>query len=356
MNNLYSKYKIFHFKEKIDSLLQNSDKILPPVHIRIKPTNFCAHNCWYCSYRVDNMQLGLNMDKSDLIPREKMLEIIDDIVEMGVGAVTFSGGGDPFYYPYLLEAVEKLAQSEVKFASLHNGSRLHGDLAQVFAHYATWLRVSMDGWNDESYAINRGVKKGEFTKIMKNMENFKKLEGKCRLGVSLIIDQSNASHIYEFAGRLKDIGVDSIKLSACVVGDDVVENNQYHSKIFSVVKDQIQQSINDLADKDFEVFDAYHELEGRFKKEYTWCPYLQILPVIGADLNVYACQDKAYNLSEGLIGSLKDMRLKEFWFSDKNKFFKIDPSLLCNHHCVAMHKNRMILEYLNTDIEHSVFV
>ena len=40
-----------------------------------------------------------------------MMEILDDIIEMDVKGVTFSGGGAPFYYPYLLEAVKKLIDS-----------------------------------------------------------------------------------------------------------------------------------------------------------------------------------------------------------------------------------------------------
>ena len=35
-----------------------------------------------------------------------MMEIIDDLVDMGVKAVTFSGGGDPFYYLFLLDTVK----------------------------------------------------------------------------------------------------------------------------------------------------------------------------------------------------------------------------------------------------------
>jgi len=85
--------KIFHYKEKLDSLPESVDKILPPVHIRIKPTNACNHNCRYCAYRADNLQLGQDMRIKDSIPKEKMMEIIDDLEDMGVKAVTFSGGG-----------------------------------------------------------------------------------------------------------------------------------------------------------------------------------------------------------------------------------------------------------------------
>ncbi len=356
MAHLYSKFKIFHFKDKVDSLPEENENILPPLHIRIKPTNICAHNCWYCAYRADNLQLGKDMVSKDYIQKEKMMEIIDDVIEMGVKAVTFSGGGDPFYYPYLLDTVRKLSGTTVKFASLTNGAKLEGEVAKIFSQHATWLRISMDGWDDESYSSYRGIKIGEFTKIIGNMESFKKLGGKCYLGVCLNVDQKNSSHVYEFVKRLKNVGVDSVKVAPCIVSNEGVENNEYHKSIFKQVKEQTKKAIDDLASEKFEIFDSYHQLDDKFGKEYSWCPYLQILPVIGADLNIYPCQDKAYNLDEGLIGSIKDKRFKEFWFSEKKKYFKINPSTHCNHHCVANEKNKLVLDYLSADKNHLGFV
>lgn len=356
MGLLYTKMKIFHFKEKMDSLPASVDRILPPVHIRIKPTNTCNHNCWYCAYRTDNLQLGKDMVVKDRIPEEKMTEIIDDIAEMGVKSVTFSGGGDPFCYPYLLETVKKLSRTPVKFASLTNGSLLSGEVADVFAHKGTWLRVSIDGWDDESYSAYRRAKDGEFTKVMKNMEDFKRLSGKCYLGVSIIVDRKNASHIYELTARLKDAGVDSVKIAPCLVSNSGKESNEYHKQIFQQVKGEIARTIGKFRDKEFEIFDSYHDQLETFNKEYNWCPYIQVLSVIGADLNVYSCQDKAYNIKEGLIGSIKNMRFKDFWFSGKNRFFGINPSVNCAHHCVADAKNKLVLEYLDADREHLEFV
>src|SRR3970040_1990843 len=128
MGLLYTKMKIFHFKDKIESLPQSVKKILPPIQIRIKPTNVCAHKCWYCAYRAENLQLGKDMKQTDHIPKRKMMEIIEDIVE----------------------TVKKLSQTPVKFASLTHGARLQGEVAEIFAHYGTWLRISIDGWDDES--------------------------------------------------------------------------------------------------------------------------------------------------------------------------------------------------------------
>ena len=356
MGLLYTPIKIFHFKDKIDSLPASVDTILPPVQIRFKPTNVCNHNCWYCAYRAKGLQLGQDMNVRDFIPQAKMMEILDDIIEMGVKAVTFSGGGEPFCYPYLLDAAKKLADSPVKFASLTNGSRVTGEVAEVFAHNATWLRVSMDGWDDESYRVYRGCGDGEFTRIVDNMRAFKRFGGKCYLGVSYIIDQKNAAHITEFVGRMKDIGVNSVKIAPCVVSNSGKENNVYHQPIFNLAKEQAQRAVAELSDSSFEVYDSYHALDDKFAKSYSWCPYQQILPVIGADLNIYPCQDKAYNLRDGLLGSIKEIRFKDFWFNGKAKFFGINPSVVCNHHCVANHKNKLLLEYLDADPEHLDFV
>ena len=356
MGSLYTKYKIFHYQEKLDSLPAQVPGIKAPLHIRIKPTNTCCHNCSYCAYRTDNLQLGKDMNVRDTIPEAKMMEIIDDLTAMKVQAVTFSGGGEPFCYPHLLPVAKKLAGSGIRFAALTNGSRMHGEVAEVFARHATWVRVSIDGWDDRSYAEFRGVKEGEFTRVINNIKAFAAMKGKCFFGVSIIVGQKNAAHVRDLMMILADAGVQSIKIAPCVVSNSGAENNTYHEPIFATVKAEVAAATKELSASGIEIFDSYHTQLESFSKEYSWCPYLQILPIIGADLNVYSCQDKAYNLDEGLIGSIKDVRFKDFWFSDKNKFFKIDPRKHCNHHCVADGKNKLVLEYLEADPEHLGFV
>lgn len=356
MRLLYTNLKIFHHKNKLDSLPIAVNTILPPIHIRIKPTNVCNHNCRYCAYRSDHLQLGKDMNNKDFIPKAKIRQIAEDIVNMGVKAVTFSGGGDPFCYPYLFETATYFAENNITFASLTNGSRLSGKTAEVFAHHGTWVRISMDGWDNKSYSDYRGVKDGEFTKIINNIESFKNMGGKCYLGVSIIVDEKNASHQYNLIKILFNSGVDSVKISPCIIHNGGHKNNAYHKPFFHVVKDQVAKAREDFKGDSFEIYDSYHLLDEKFNKEYSWCPYIQILPVIGADLNVYSCQDKAYNLEEGLIGSIRDIGFKEFWMNDKSKFLRINPSVHCNHHCVANQKNRLVLEYLDVDPDHAMFV
>jgi len=355
MANKYSNLKIFHYQDKIDSLVKTNSDIQAPLHIRIKPTNVCNHSCWYCSYKVDHLQLGQDMVERDYIPEDKMMEIIDDCKDMGVKAVTFSGGGEPFVYRYFTKTIKKVIENNISFASLTNGSKLYGEIAELFALHGTWLRISIDGFDDESYAQYRDIKHGEFSKIITNMKNFVSIPNRvCNLGVSFIIDEKNYTQIYEFSKLMKTIGVDSIKLSGCVIANEGDKNNEYHQPFYEKAKKLSIKVKEELEDESFEVFESYHLLEDKFKKNYTWCPYSQINPVIGADLNIYHCHDKAYNLDNGMIGNIKDVGFKQFWMNDKEKFFKVNPACDCNNHCAVNEKNKMILDYL--DVEHLGFV
>ena len=356
MSNLYSRFKVFHYKEKLDSLPEWTAQTRPPLHIRLKPTNFCNQNCWYCAYRRDEIQLGKDMDARSRIPRGKMLELIDDFVEMGVKAITFSGGGEPLCYPHLGEALTRLSASGIRFASLTNGVLLHGAIADLFAHQGTWIRVSMDGWDPDSYAAYRNVLPTEYGKVMGNLENFKKLGGQCFLSVVVNIDKANASHVYEIIRKLNTVGVDSIKIAPCIISNDITGNHEYHKGIFPIVQEQVLAAVSDFSNETFEISNGYKEQLVTFAKEYHWCPSIQITPVIGADLNVYSCQDKAYNLTCGVICSIQEKRFKDVWLADKEKFFTINPKRDCNHHCVANEKNLMILEYLEVDKKHLEFV
>lgn len=354
MTRLYSNLKILRYADRIEALREG--RIAAPVHVRIKPINHCNHDCWYCAYRVGNLQLGEEMDERDRIPDAKLMEIAGDLVEMGVQAVTFSGGGEPLLYRSLPEVIERLAAGGVRVAALTNGANLKGRMADAFARHATWVRVSLDGYDDESYARARGIEHGQFTRLLHNMAEFAARGSRCVLGASFIIGAGNAGHIADVCRQLKAIGVNHVKLAGAVVGNGAAENNAYHRAIADRAGPQIALA-KTLADERFAVLDHYHELEERFDKDYRSCPFARFLTVIGADCQVYACQDKAYTAG-GRLGSIRERSFQEFWFSPETaaRLREIDPSVSCRHHCVAHQKNLALHEMLSLDTEHARFV
>lgn len=354
MSTKYNNLKFLYFPEHLQAIREG--RILAPVHIRIKPINRCNHDCWYCAYRVSNLQLGKDIDLGDVISAEKMSEIALDVIDMGVKAVTFSGGGEPLLYKTLPEIMETLAGGGIRIGALSNGSNLKARVADAFADYGTWIRISLDGWDDESYAKARNVKHGTYTQLMENMQSFSKRSTKCVLGTSFIIDQQNHAHVYDLCTQMKDVGASHVKLSGVITSNDGRECNEYHKNITGNVRDQIDQAM-DLEDEEFSIINSYHSLDEKFDKTYTSCPSLTYLTIIGADCNVYTCHDKAFN-HEGMLGSIKERSFKDFWFSEenRNRIHAVDPSKMCQHHCADNARNLALFDQLSLDPNHIDFV
>lgn len=354
MARLYSNLKFLRYADRLQALREG--RLAAPVHVRVKPINRCNHNCWYCAYRADNLQLGDGMKIEDRIPTAKMFELVDDFTAMGVEAVTFSGGGEPLLYKELPEVVSRLAAGGVRVAALTNGANLRGAMADAFAAHGTWIRVSLDAWDDASYTRSRGAPDGAFSRLMENLASFAGRGSRCVLGVSLIVGHDNHRHIAEVCARLKSAGVNHVKVSGAVVGNAVEENNRYHRLIADAVAGEIAAA-KGLDDDRFQIVDHYHELEDLFAKDYRTCPFLQFLTVIGADCRVYTCQDKAYT-ETGCLGSIADRRFKDFWFSEeaRDRISRVDPSQVCRHHCIAHQKNLVLHEFLSVDSDHGRFV
>lgn len=215
MSTIYSNLKFVRFSDHLRAIEER--RVLAPVHIRIKPINRCNHSCWYCAYRTDAVTLGEDMNLSDVIPEAKMTEIVGDIIEMGVKAVTFSGGGEPLLYKPLPEAVRRLAEAGVKVATLTNGANLKGPMAEAFARHGSWVRISLDAWDNDSYVRSRGARPGEFSRLMDNIRAFTARDTRCVLGVSFIVGTDNHSHIAEVAAQLKEAGVNHMKISLSLI-------------------------------------------------------------------------------------------------------------------------------------------
>lgn len=354
MARLYSDLKVLAHPDRLAALREG--RLAAPVHVRIKPINRCNHNCWYCAYRSGALQLGDDMDLGDRIPEAKMFEIADDLVAMGVRAVTFSGGGEPTLYKPLPRVMERLAAGGIKIGSLTNGSNLKGAMADAFAAHASWVRVSVDGYDDASYAAARGLRGSPFSDLLERLAAFAQRRSQCVLGVSFIVGEGNAGHVFDACRQFREAGVNHVKLSGVVVGNDDAGNDAYHDRIRATVEAEIERA-QSLATDRFAIVNHYHGLSGLFAKDYRSCPIMRFLTVIGADCRVYACQDKAYTAS-GCLGSIEERSFADFWFSAENRraLDAVDPSASCRHHCVAHHKNQLLHELTAIDQRHASFV
>ena len=349
----YSQLKIFHHKDLLTQL-ENGERC-DPLYIRIKPTNVCNHNCYYCHYKNPYLTLD-EYNPNDMIPREKMLEIVSDMKEMGVKAVTFSGGGEPLVYPYIEETMEKILEAGIDLSIITNGSMLKGKKAQLLAK-AKWVRISIDSISAFEYAKIRGIGESALPEILENIKAFAQIkDDTCELGINFVIGKENYMEIEQIAKTMKDLGVNHVKFASLCSND----TEGYHKDIKDGVIATLHKLGEQLNDEKFKIIDLYtsdfdnYEV---FKRTYSRCPIKEFVCIIAANSKVYYCHDKAY-LSNGCVCDLKDQSLKDGWNSDEvtEKFKEFDALKVCKQHCVYDSRNVLINSYLDMDLNHVNFV
>lgn len=354
--NKYSDYKIFAFPNKVDSF--RTGILTAPVYVRIKPINRCSHACHWCVYSDGtlrpkdragkHLQAGMHgqMKEQDTMPTAKALELITDLARIGTKAVTFSGGGEPLLHKDITDIMYSTVQNNIDLSIITNGQQLSGTRADILRH-AKWVRVSMDYTSALQMQESRNVPDRFYDEVINNLTKFaaNKKVG-CDLGVNFIITRSNYEGIVPFAKLLKDCGVENIRFSPVYVQGF----KEYHTPIAPRVLEQLQECQTFCTDT-FSINTTY-DLTSPSKASshaFNRCLYAQTTPVVGADLNIYACHNTAYT-AHGLITGMQDRTFSEAWFSPEAQAWhaKFRPCVSCNHEC-ANHNKVALYEALATD-------
>lgn len=350
----YSNLKIFAHAEVLDGLSKGIRQA--PIYVRIKPTNYCNHKCYYCSYADSALGLRDSVNKQDQISWEKMEEIISDMKEIGVKAVTFSGGGEPLIYPHITETMKRILQANIDLSIITNGQLLNGERAKILAN-AKWVRISFDSANSETYANIRQISLKAFDEVCQNIKHFSEIKSpNCELGINFVINHQNAKQVYEMAKMVKTLGVNHIKYTARITKNLF----EYHEPFKKDAIEQIHKAQKELECNGFKVINKYEgdfESAMVFHRCYNHCYINQIFTVIGADSKVYFCHDKAY-VSDGVVGDLTNQSFKELWFSDEiiKRYHEFNPQKECNHHCVYDDRNELLNTFYSLDKNHINFI
>lgn len=361
--NKYSDYKIFHFQEKINSFIDG--KVTAPIYVRIKPINLCNHGCFFCAYstgfrvkdgaEIEHILSGMHEDmkEEDVISAVKMYEILEDLSSIGTKAVTFSGGGEPLMHKDIVRIMQKTLDLGLDLSIITNGQNLVKERALVLRN-AKWVRVSMDYSNGEQMKRFRNVPEKSFDSVMKNIGDFAAIKSKdCDLAVNYIVHKNNFVGIYDLAKKLKDMGVENVRFSPMYV-----ENfYDYHAEIAPKVDAELSK-VASLIDGQFSVNTTYNITPGSSHSKirgYERCYIMQTVPVIGADLGVYACHNKAYDHS-GLIGYIKDISFRELWFSGATKRLMetFNAKHKCMHECSNDRKNILINSVIDSSTDNFI--
>lgn len=350
-SNKYSIHKIAWFPEKLESFRKGT--VTAPIYVRVKPTNRCNHDCFFCVYKASFSGMHeLSPDRETNyvgkvaeLTTDKLLEIVEDFHTMGVKATTYSGGGEPLMHGGIVRVMERTLELGIDLSIITNGQLLLGDRAKILGK-AKWVRVSVDYQNAEQMHQHRNVPERMFEALLKNLKEFSALKDPgCNLFLNYIVHKGNFSGLLDAAHLFKEHGAENVRFSPMWVPGI----QEYHAPIKEVVETQLKAA-QALCNDKFSVNTTYDLTSSAHstKRGYHKCLFMQIVPVVAADGNVYACHNKAYD-AKGMIGSINHQRFADLWFSDETKkFFEtLDPTVACQHQCANDEKNVLMHDILS---------
>ena len=301
----------------VDRLYQfNETGTTKPILFEIDPSNKCNQDCPWCTFS------RLRSENADIMCYQTLMKLVDDLADMGVQAINWSGGGEPTVNRHLADIVFYIRNNykHIDQGIFTNGVLLNKKLGGFLSKHLTWIRISLDGYDKESYAKSHGTKESAFDVVVENARNIASINKKfrCTLGIGFIINEHNWQGIEKAVLLAKDIGADYIQLKPVVYRPNEKQlSREMLQKFYDISKDMVKH-----VDDNFNVMVTHYRFQDMLKddqnygRNYTKCLSHHFQGAVGADAKVYIC-DHHKGEKDYCLGNLKDKSLKEIWNSPR---------------------------------------
>ena len=98
-----------------------------PVQVEIDPSNVCNHSCNFCLSAHIHFEesRGLETFNRSTMSKDMLISLCQEMIDMKVRAINWTGGGEPTINPALKDAIEFIGKnSDIKMGMFTNGTLL----------------------------------------------------------------------------------------------------------------------------------------------------------------------------------------------------------------------------------------
>lgn len=187
-----------------------------PRHVVIDITNRCNTNCVACWTYSPLLKKENRPEKSwyrKELSKEALHQLIEDLCTMGVERVRFTGGGEPFLHPHIMDALRWLKARGVWTAVTTNGIRLNEKICQELRELKVdEIAISLWAASEESYRDQHpSAKEGVYWEILENVRRLKiGTNFSPRVSFLNVINKKNVHEISRMGDLARNLAVDSV--------------------------------------------------------------------------------------------------------------------------------------------------
>ena len=162
-------------------------------------TNRCNLACPHCYYQDTSIED---------IPLDYVKKGIDEMVELGGKAITFSGG-EPFVHPHI-KSLLKYADKRLAIRLLTNGTLVNREWASFLSGLDDVnVQISMDGSRKEIHDPIRGS--GTFSKVIEVVDHLQKAGLREKINFSTTVMKQNLHDLCEIIRLAEKMGVPRVR-------------------------------------------------------------------------------------------------------------------------------------------------
>lgn len=313
MTEFAPQLKLLHHRDSLRAFI-GGDWKAPPVQVEISPTNHCQARCDWCFYVSSEYKQKHSREEIEV---GTLCAAISTMSDMGVKAISWTGGGDPSAYTGINSAIGWASSCGLRQGIFTNG---YGKIGEP--QLLDWIRITVT----EKFVLTKNVADYvKHTKVGVNFnlceENFDKLTG--------MVKQAKDMGVHYF--QVRPALADNAGLQKFIECPDWLKD--YGTEEFRIVLTDYK-------------WDDYMNPHG-----YPKCHGHRMVPFIWHNGDVSTC---AYHFGREpfTMGNLNQDSFRAIWEGDRRRQMCLDGVDVipeCQH-CCKLHEINKTLAVINGDV------
>lgn len=290
--------KIFFHLDRLQDFLNG--KPTYPVSVEMDLSDWCNLGCSWCRFSKAH--------HNDVMSLDSARHILQQLKDVGVKSVVYSGGGSPLMNSDFDEIVKHGCSLGLDQGIYTNGTEVHKHI-EALKSQMKWIYVSLDAATRETYLKIKG--KDQFQQVLSNIALLTAEKPKAKIGVGFLVSAENAHEAISFAELCRGLNVDYVQYRPAVVE--------------GINRDWLREVVSCLTlveSMDPRITIAWYKFNDLLRNDggrtYMKCYGHNFLGGISANCTVWFCLNYRYRRGYD-IGSLKNESFESIWLGRRRK-------------------------------------
>lgn len=295
-----------------------------PVTVEWDLSNRCTLGCQDCHFAHTHVR-GPWTSKLRLLPQAfeqtgdladtaLVLATLPDLYDLGVKGIVWSGGGEPTTHPDWLKILERAAAVGLEQGMYTLGGLLTTETGPRLAQLATWIVVSLDCADAETYAREKGVPPARFDAACHGIRSL--VGQRAAIGVSFLLHAENWSRCEAMVALARQLGATYTSFRPIIRTQPNQPSVCLDDRQWIAEAQPILQQLARASDVEVDLgrFQAYATWQGH---GYAACTGIQLNTTITPDGRVWICPQR-----RGItpLGNLHEESFQAIWAKHPGQF------------------------------------